>query len=502
MARTLAEALSDRGPSPCTIVIFGASGDLTSRKLMPALFALFSRGFLPGGMRIVGTSRRPWSRPEFEERMAAALEKHSHTEASPEHRRAFLDSLDFVSSNAREEGGLAALREKLESPGFPPDRLFYLATPPTEFGPIAAALGRAGLVHPNAVGTPWTRLIVEKPFGRDLRSARELNRELQAVFSEDQIYRIDHYLGKETVQNILVFRFANAIYEPVWNNRYVDHVQITVAESIGVGSRGAYYDRSGALRDMVQNHILQVLSLVAMEPPSAFRAESVRVEKLKVLDSLRPVEPEAVSQRVVRGQYGRGRFLGEELPAYREEPGVAPDSATETFVALKMFIDNWRWAGVPFYIRTGKRLPRKVSEVSIHFKQVPHALFGRSGPPGANMLALRIQPDEGISLLFEAKVPGVKVRLRPVKMSFDYGGSFGGPLPDAYERLLLDAVSGDKTLFIHEEEAYRSWEFLEGIMEGWRREGPPPFPNYAAGTWGPQEAEELLARDGRKWRKL
>ncbi|MFA4985388.1 MAG: glucose-6-phosphate dehydrogenase [Candidatus Brocadiia bacterium] len=499
----LKEVLTARQIPSCSFVIFGASGDLTARKLIPALHVLFCLGFLPSPFKIVGTSRKPSSTDEFRVYARDSVAKFSRMASAPsEQTDAFLDLISFACANPVTSDGFDELAEHLSSEGMPANRLFYLATPPPEFEPIAAALGAKGLVHESGNSTPWARIIVEKPFGRDLASARELNRNLQSFFTEDQIYRIDHYLGKETVQNFLVFRFANAIFEPLWNNRYVDHVQISVCENIGVGSRGQYYDHAGALRDMVQNHILQVLSLIAMEPPSTFGASSVRGEKIKVLNALRPIAPDEVTKSVIRGQYGTGFFLGEHCKGYREENGVAKDSVTETYVALKLLIDNWRWAGVPFYIRTGKRMPKRVSEVSVHFKPVPHFLFRDVAEQMKdNLLALRIQPEEGISLLVECKVPGLKIRLQPVKMDFDYGGAFGAPSPDAYERLLLDAISGDMTLFTHEDEAYRTWTFLEGIMAGWAKLPPPMYPNYAAGSWGPDEAEQMLAQDARTWRR-
>ncbi len=501
---TLKEMLTLRQPSPCCFVIFGASGDLTARKLLPALHALFCMGFLPERFRIIGVARRDWDGDYFRKLVRDSIAQFSRiSSASPQQTEQFISSVDFASADTATPDGFTELAAQLNSHECPQNRLFYLSTPPREFAPIALALGANGLVHPSGSIAPWSRIIVEKPFGRDLDSALKLNSDLQQVFSEDQIYRIDHYLGKETVQNILVFRFANAIFEPLWNNHYVDHVQITVAESIGAGGRASYYDKAGALRDMVQNHIFQVLSLTAMEPPSTFDAQAVRSEKIKVLNSLRPISAAEVSSSVVRGQYGVGYSLGKKIEAYRQEQGVAPNSETETFVALKVLIDNWRWAGVPFYIRTGKLLAKRISEVSIHFRSVPHRLFKDvSEQIKNNFLAIRIQPEEGISLLFESKVPGLRVRLQPVKMSFDYGGSFGAPSPDAYERLLLDAVMGDMTLFTHQEEAYRSWKFIGEIMEGWDRLPPPAFPNYEPGSWGPDESDLLLAREGRIWRRL
>jgi glucose-6-phosphate 1-dehydrogenase len=358
------------------------------------------------------------------------------------------------------------------------------------------------MARPTRKGS-WTRLIVEKPFGRDLASAMELNDHLLRVFNENQIYRIDHYLGKETVQNIMAFRFANGIFEPIWNRNYIDNIQITVAESIGIEGRGTYYDRAGALRDMVQNHLLQLLSVIGMEPPIAFEADAVRDEKVKVLHAIRPIRPDEVEQLTVRGQYGPGWIEGREVPGYRQEPNVNPNSVTETYVALKLFIESWRWAGVPFYLRTGKRMPRRVSEIAVEFKRAPHQLFKSavSGPLEPNVLAIRIQPDEGITLKMEAKVPGSKMRLRSVNMGFLYGTSFLVPSPEAYERLLLDCMLGDPTLFTRRDETEASWQPITRILEGWAEAPPPVFPNYDAGTWGPREADLLIQRDGREWRR-
>jgi glucose-6-phosphate 1-dehydrogenase len=386
------------------------------------------------------------------------------------------------------------------------NRVYYLATPPSFYPEIVRQLGAAGLVTDHAKGQGWTRIIVEKPFGRDLDSAQALNRDILSVFREDQVYRIDHYLGKETVQNILVFRFANGIFEPIWNRNFIDHVQITVAESIGIENRASYYEQAGALRDMVQSHILQLLALTAMEPPGAFDAEAVRNEKVKVLTALRHIQPMEVEEYTVRGQYGPGWVAGEHVPGYRQEPNCSPQSTTETFAALKTYVDNWRWADVPFYIRTGKRLPKRVSEIAIEFKRAPHSPFLRAVqlPTDPNVLAMRIQPNDGISLKFAAKVPGTQMGMRAVNMDFLYDDSFDVASPDAYERLLMDCMLGDSTLFTRRDEVEAEWSFVTDILDGWRDETQSDhtdFPNYDAGTWGPQAASDLIERDGRRWRR-
>ena len=380
------------------------------------------------------------------------------------------------------------------------NRIFYLATAPDFFGLIAKQLGEAKLAQPKKGS--WTRIIVEKPFGRDLESARKLNKELATVFDEKQVYRIDHYLGKETVQNLLVFRFANSIFEPLWNRQYIDHIQITNAETKGVEGRGGYYETAGALRDMIQNHVFQVASLIAMEAPASLSANAVRDEKAKALQSVRAFAPEIIDELAVRGQYGPGTVLGDTVPGYREEPGVTPDSSTETFAALKMYFDNWRWAGVPFYIRSGKRLQKHITEIAIQFKSVPHHMFtGSDTPLEPNVLVIRVQPNEGITLRFAAKLPGQAMRIRPVNMDFRYGSSFGVKSPEAYERLLLDCMLGDSTLYARRDMVERGWEIVSPILEAWKAPATN-FPNYEAGSWGPEDSSELIERDGRRWRKL
>ncbi len=497
-----------RTPEPAAIVIFGASGDLTKRKLVPALYNLALQQLLPPETAIVGVARRDLSDDDFRESMREGVELYSRTKADdPEvwdgfARRLRYLQLDFPDSEGY--GRLAALLAELDREGGTSgNRLFYLATAPEHFAVIASRLGAAGLSAEGDGGEPFARLVIEKPFGSDLASARQLNADLSTVFRERQVYRIDHYLGKETVQNLLVFRFGNSIFEPVWNRRYIDHVQITVAEELGVESRGGYYDQSGALRDIVQNHMMQVLSIVAMEPPARFESREVRDEKVKVLHAIPPFDAAGVRDHAVRAQYGPGWIGGRPVPGYREEEGVAPDSITETFVAMRLEIDNWRWANTPFYLRTGKRLPRRATEVAISFKPAPHLPFASTAVEEVqpNLLVLRIQPEEGASLRFVAKVPGPQIDLRPVRMDFDYGTSFLRASPDAYERLLLDCLLGDSTLFARWDEVERAWEIMEGVVESWAA-GPDGMRTYEAGTWGPEAADRLMTPDGRTWRTL
>ena len=501
---------SDRAPDPCCLVIFGASGDLTARMLLPALYNLALDRRLPPRFAVVGFARTEWTDEEFREQARKAVEEHSRRPLDPEVWDSFAAGLYYshggygdAESHDRLGETLARVEAERETAG---NHLYYLAVPPAAFEPIIRQLGR-GHSHDShdGHGEGWSRVIVEKPFGVDLASARELNEIVHSVFNEDDIYRIDHYLGKEIVQNILVFRFANGFLEPIWNRRYVDHIQITVAESLGVGRRGSYYDHAGALRDMVQNHIMQLLSLIAMEPPLAINGRSVRNEKVKVLHAVRLMEPEEVRFATARGQYGTGWVAGEEVPGYREIEDVPPGSTTETFVAVRLFVDSWRWADVPFYVRTGKRLPKRSTEIAIFFKRAPQLLFKDfvdSETLEPNVLSLRIQPNEGISLKFLTKVPGSPPRLRPANMDFLYGASFVAQAPSAYETLLLDALRGDATLFTRADEVEAAWTIMEGILAGWRAMPPPEFPNYEAGAWGPAEADDLIRRDGREWRTL
>ena len=502
----------DRNPAACTMVIFGVSGDLTSRKLMPSLYDLAVQIPLPPGFSIIGISRRDWTDDQFRDEMHKAVLEHATEPVTDETWNSFAQGLFYVRGDFDNLQTYRALKERLEQ--VDRDRvgngnvLYYLATPPSFYEHIVKNIGEVGLGRRQEIySNPtqgWSRIVIEKPFGHDLRSARHLNAAINNVFSEPQIYRIDHYLGKETVQNVLAFRFANILFEPVWNRHYVDQVQITVAESLGVENRAAYYEEAGALRDMVQSHMLQLLSVVAMEPPAFFNGNALRDEKVKVLRSVVPPIGADVAEEVVRGQYTAGFIAGSAVPAYRDEQGVRPNSRTETFVALKLEIDNWRWNGVPFYLRTGKRLPRRVTEVAIQFRHVPHLMFklpeGMSLPP--NVLTMRIQPDEGITLRVAAKAPGAGNKLQPVRMDFDYGSSFGQAGPDAYVRLLLDAMLGDPTLFARDDEIDTAWGLMQPILDAWANApASRPLPTYEAGTWGPEEAEFLMARDRRTWRR-
>jgi glucose-6-phosphate 1-dehydrogenase len=492
-----------RVPEPGVMVIFGASGDLTARKLVPALYDLAAQRQLPLEFAVVGISRTQMSHEEFRGKLRKALEEHRSGEVSDDVWESFASGIFYLPGDSKESEtykGLKELLNKLDSErGTQGNRAFYLSSSPSLFPAIVENLGEAGLNEGEDGG--WARLVVEKPFGRDLESAEELNAELQQYFDETQIYRIDHYLGKETVQNILALRFANGIFEPVWNQHYVDHVQITVAEDMGVGTRGAFYEEAGAMRDIVQNHVMQVLCLTAMEPPVTFDAESVREEKVKVLRAVRPIPEDEVEDYAVRGQYERGWVFGEEVPGYREEKNVDPESVRETYVALKVFVDNWRWARVPFYIRAGKRLPKKATEVAIQFHASPHTPFARDDTEGLapNVLVVRIQPDEGLSLKIGAKVPGTGFEVSSVNMDLLYGTAFLEQAPDAYQRLLLDLMLGDPTLFIRADEAEGAWRILDPVMKHWSEKREVSF--YPAGTWGPKEADALLERDGREWRR-
>ncbi len=497
----------ERIPDPATFVLFGATGDLAHRKVVPALFQLWRTNLLPHEFAILGIGRRPYTDDAFRAELRVSLDQFSRvlpieTAVWDEFAaRIRYQRGDFDQAALYDE--LAANLDRLDvERGTAGNRLFYLATQPSAFAEIIAELGRVGLDHEQH-GGGWRRIVIEKPFGRDLNSAIRLNREVGKVFREPQVYRIDHYLGKETVRNILVFRFGNGIFEPIWHRRYVDHVQITVAESIGVEKRGAFYEEAGASRDFLQNHLMQLLSLVAMEPPATFDAEALRDEKVKVLRAIEPMSPEMVAANVVRGQYGPGWVTAEQATGYRSEPAVDPASETETYVAARLFVDDWRWAGVPFYLRAGKRLPKRATEIAIQFKQVPHALFkDSSADPDANLLALRIQPDEGILLRFAAKVPGLGVDVRPVNMDFTYGSAFSVDSPDAYETLILDALLGDASLFTRADEVEKAWAIVNPVIDAWADAPAPEFPNYAAGTWGPAAADDLLARDERRWRRI
>jgi glucose-6-phosphate 1-dehydrogenase len=498
-----------RVPEPCAIVLFGATGDLMHRKLVPALYHLALSGQLPAEYAVVGFARRDWD----DEAFRGELHKTLAPEGGADFEKGwppFAAHVSFSPGTFDDPEAYAHLKQHLEeldrTRNTRGNRLFYLAVAPEFFAQIVDLLGRAGLIdRSHRDDGPWTRVVVEKPFGHDLASAKALNRELSKVLDESQIYRIDHYLGKETVQNILALRFANAIFEPIWNRRHVASVQITVAEEVGMaGGRGAYYDHSGALRDMVQNHMMQLLCLVAMEPPVSLSADAVRNEKVKVLQSLPRWTAEEVGRNVVRGQYRAGSIQGKDVPGYREEKGVDPASKTGTYVALRLTLETWRWGGVPFYLRTGKRLPKRASEIAIQFHRPPTPLFVEAdadGTGGANQLVLRIQPNEGASLSFQAKIPGSRRRLQEVRMDFRYGTSFAAPPPEAYERLLLDVMLGDPTLFTRTDEVDSAWAFITPILEAWEKsDAEPEF--YEAGSWGPEEADRLLAADGARWRRL
>ncbi len=502
-----------RARDPVTIVIFGASGDLARRKLIPALFRLQESSYLPERYAVVGFARTPMSDDQYRDSMRQALADADGGRA-PVADSPLLQALHYSAGDAGDAASFTRLGERLhaieQERGLPGNRLFYLAVAPEHFGQILQQLQAARLIH-DRCETCWTRVIVEKPFGHDLASARALNAEVTAILDESQIYRIDHYLGKETVQNLLTFRFGNSIFEPLFNRRYVEHVQITVAETLGMeGRRGAYFDTAGILRDVVQNHMLQLLCLTAMEPPSALDAQSIRDEKVKVLRALVPLAtPEAVAAATVRGQYGVGEHEGELVKGYRQEEGVDPHSTTETYAALRVEIDSWRWAGVPFFLRSGKRLSRRISEVAVRFRQPPLHLFAplaRNGSedarPRSNWLVFRIQPDEGISLSFACKQPGMAIQLQEVEMDFFYGRAFRQRSPEAYERLLLDALRGDASLFTRSDEVEHAWTFITPIEEGWRALPPPHFPNYYPFTDGPEEATRLFADVPSEWRPL
>jgi len=481
--------MSARSPDPCAVVIFGASGDLMSRKLAPALYNLQAEEMLPDRTAIVGTSRTVYSDEEFRKLLHKEVEEHSRNRPTKEMWHKVSEDIFYVSGDVTDERSWTALKERLgeidEKCGTRGNRVWYMATLPRFFGTIAEQIGKNGLLDTGG----WHRLVVEKPFGTNLASARQLNATLRNHYSEDEIFRIDHYLGKETVQNLLVFRFANAIFEPIWNHQYIDHVQIMVAEDDGVGSRGDFYDQTGALRDVAQNHLLQLLTLVALEPPVSWDPDSIRDEKTKVLRAVRRWPTSDCAEVVTRGQY----------EGYRTEKGVSPRSAAETFVAMRLHIDNWRWSGVPFYLRTGKNLATRATEITIQFHRVPHLLFARTRVEELtpNQLTIRIQPDEGFSLYFGTKVPGPDIEVRTVDMEFDYETDFASGSPEAYERLLLDCMLGDQTLFTRSDEIEEAWEIVDPILEYWSQGGRPGI--YRPGTWGPEAAEELIRRDNRRW---
>jgi len=493
-----------RAVEPCTIVIFGASGDLTARKLIPAFYHLYREKQLPASFRIIGFARREKSDDAWRAELRAALEQFSRTRPIDDAVWAeFATSVSYCQGDISDPAAYKKLAERLAA--FNHDKLrrnllFYLAISPSQFGAVVEYLLQTGLLRKEERADQ--RVVVEKPFGHDLASAQKLNTELTRFAHESQIFRIDHYLGKETVQNILMFRFSNSIFEQLWNRQSVDHVQITVSEKLGVGTRGGYYEEAGALRDMVQNHLLQVLSLVAMEPPVSLEAESIRDEKVKLLRSIRLLQPSQVDANVVRGQYTAGEIDGQPRPAYRHEPKVKPDSTVETYVAMRLLIDNWRWSNIPFYLRTGKNLPQSASEVRVQFRPTPHVLFAAQCGPrlDANAITLRLQPNEGISLRFNGKVPGTSMEIRPVRMHFSYDSEFGAYTPEAYERLLLEALVGDATLFIRRYEVETAWRIVDPIRAAWTGRPLSAKEFYPAGTWGPVAADELLAQRGHAWR--
>ncbi len=495
----------ERAAGPCAVVIFGASGDLAKRKLIPALYRLVQHRLLPAEFAIVGLGRTEMTDEAFRAKMKESLIEFSESESPDEAVwNSFASALRFLPSDIRNPDDyrkLAALLEEIDRErGTGGNRLFYLSLPPEAYSETIKQLGDAGLTKSEK---GWVRVIVEKPFGTSLESAKTLNSEILKHLDESQVFRIDHYLGKETVQNLLVFRFANGIFEPLWNRQYIDHVQLTNAETVGVEGRGGYYEQAGVLRDMIQNHVFQVLSLVAMEPPASLKANDVRDEKVKVMHAARAFTKDRISEECVRGQYGPGSVAGKNVIGYREEPGVAPRSTTETYAMITMFFDNWRWAGVPFYVRSGKRLTKRVTEIAIQFKAAPHQLFGDAiEQTTPNQLIIRVQPDEGITMRFAAKVPGQATRIRDVNMDFRYGASFGMRLAEAYERLILDCILGDSTLYARRDMTERGWEIVTPIIEEWAKQSEEiDFPNYEAGTWGPQRSFDLLERSGRRWRR-
>lgn len=504
MNNPLYEENQRRFTEPCIVVIFGATGDLTARRLVPALYNLLKEGQLPSQFACLGFARRQKSDEQFRSEMHEAVKKFSRTQPIDQSLwRHFQDHLFYHMSEFHDEEGYVRLKQSLQDLdhrlGTKGNRIFYLATPPSYFPTICEKLKKENLIYPETQDGAWSRIIIEKPFGHDLSSAQQLQHELLKYLGENQIYRIDHWLGKETVQNLLVFRFANSIFESLWNNRYIDHIQLTVAEDLGIGTRGRFWEEAGLLRDIVQNHVMQLVSLVAMEPPISLDANAIRDEKVKVLQAIRPL----ASKDVVRGQYGPGIINGIEVKGYREEKDVSPISNVETYAALRLYIDNWRWVGVPFYLRSGKRMPKRSTEIAVTFKDPPGVLFQNGRRPNdPNVLVIRIQPDEGISLKINCKVPGPASPIQPVKMDFKYGSYFGTTPPEAYERLICDAIIGDSTLFARQDEVLLSWKLLTPVLEMWQRDPHPDFPNYAAGSWGPGAADRLLEADGRRWRLI
>ena len=493
---------------PATLVIFGGSGDLAKRRLIPALYNLLLDGLMPSNYVVLGLGRKPMSDEEFRTTVRDGVVKHSRQALIEETWKAFASHLFYMAGENDDPNTYVRLKARAEELErtfqLPGNRIFYLSIPPSSFTPVCEGLSSSGVAIKANGQAPYARIIVEKPVGRDLKSAQAINAVTGRVFDESQIFRIDHYLGKETVQNLMVVRFANSIFEPIWNHKHIDHVQITVSEAEGVGTRASYYEEAGALRDMVQNHILQLLCLVAMEPPYSLDPDVVRNAKMEVLRCLRPITGKDVEQFTARAQYTEGTAHGEPVPGYRREKGVNPTSTTETYVAVKCFVENWRWSGVPFYLRTGKALPLRASEVAVQFKDIPQILFNANGqsPQAPNVLTLRIQPEEGLSLRIVSRVPGTRAQTHPVEMNFKYGEVFGRPSPEAYERLLLDVMAGDASRFMRRDAVEASWAWITQILEGWQQSGQRWLPEYQAGTWGPVEADRLIQNDGRSWRTL
>ena len=493
---------------PCTLVIFGGSGDLARRRLIPALYNLLLDGLLPPSYAVIGLGRKSMTDEEFRATVRDGVVAHSRQALAEDKWKDFAPHLFYVSGGNEDPNTYARLKSRAEDIEgnfqLPGNRIFYLSIPPSSFASVCEGLEQAGLATKQGAHMPYARIIVEKPVGRDLASAQAINSVTGRVFDESQIFRIDHYLGKETVQNLMVVRFANSIFEPIWNHKYIDHVQITVSEAEGVGTRASYYEEAGALRDMVQNHMLQLLCLVAMEPPYSLDPDVVRNAKMEVLRCLRPITDQDVEHVTVRAQYTEGTAQDAPIPGYRREKGIHPDSTTETYVALKCFVENWRWAGVPFYLRTGKALPHRASEIAVQFKDIPQILFNANAqqPQPPNVLALRIQPEEGLSLRIVSRVPGTRAQTHPVEMDFQYSEVFGRPSPEAYERLLLDVMAGDASRFMRRDAVEASWAWITKILEGWHRQGLRWLPEYPAGTCGPVEADRLIEKDGRTWRTL
>lgn len=494
---------------PCILVIFGATGDLTARKLLPAIYNLNKDGLLPTHFACIGFARKEKSNEDFRKEVEISVNQFSRTKPiDKDIWESFQEQFYYHTSEFHEDEGyekLATLLKNLEGKyGTKGNRVFYLSTQPSFFPLIIEKLNKHKLLYSHGeVQDKWSRVIIEKPFGEDLDSAIKLQKEISQHLDESQIYRIDHYLGKETVQNLLVFRFSNPLFEAIWNNRHIDNIQITVSEEIGIGSRGRFFEEAGLLRDIVQNHMMQLLSLVGMEPPNSSKADAIHNEKVKVMEAIRPFPQNKFDEFIIRGQYGPGFINGIAVPGYRQEQNIAPKSTVETYVALELFIDNWRWSGVPFYLRAGKRLPKRSTEIAIIFKPVPGFLYQEMGNTiQQNVLVIRIQPDEGISLKINCKVPGANSPLQPVKMDFQYGAYFGTTPPEAYERLILDCMAGDNTLFARVDEVLASWKLFTPVLNYWKENKDVNFPNYAAGTWGPQIADKLIERDGRKWRMV